>query len=68
VTRPGNAPYTLTVEAADGKAAAKAVEKDLITAGATSSGYRIQVVNAQLGADSYTITNNGPTTATGTIS
>ena len=60
VTRPGNAPYTLTVEAADGKAAAKAVERDLITAGANGSGYRIQVVNAQLGADSYTITNNGP--------
>ena len=60
VTRPGTAPYTLTVEATDGIAAGKAVERDLITAGANGSGYRIQVVNAQLGADSYTITNNGP--------
>jgi hypothetical protein len=64
VKRPGNAPYTLTVEAADGKTAAKTVERNLIIAGANSSGYTIQVVNAQLGADSYTITNNGPTTAT----
>ena len=68
VTRPRNAPYVLTVEAASGKAAAEAVQRDLITAGANSSGYTIQVVNARLGADSYTITNNGPTTATGTIS
>jgi hypothetical protein len=60
VTRPGTAPYTLTVEAASGPEAGKAVEKDLITAGANGSGYRIQVVNAQLGADSYTISNNGP--------
>jgi predicted DNA binding CopG/RHH family protein len=67
IKRPGNAPYTLTVEAADGKTAAKTVERNLIIAGANSSGYTIQVVNAQLGADSYTITNNGPTNV-GTIS
>jgi len=67
IKRPGNAPYTLTVEAADGKTAAKTVERNLIIAGANSSGYTIQVVNAQLGADSYTITNNGPTTTTANI-
>jgi len=61
VTRPGNAPYTLTVEAADGVAAGKAVEKDLITAGATSSGYRIVVVNAQKGIQVYTVSNTGST-------
>ena len=60
VTRPGVAPYTLKVESTDGVAAAKAVEKDLITAGANGSGYKIDVVNAQLGAPSYTISNNGP--------
>ena len=61
VTRPGNAPYTLTVEAADGVAAGKAVEKDLITAGANSSGYRIVVVNAQKGIQVYTVSNTGST-------
>jgi hypothetical protein len=61
VTRPGNAPYTLTVEAADGAAAGKAVEKDLITAGANSSGYRIVVVNAQKGIQVYTVSNTGST-------
>jgi hypothetical protein len=63
VKRPGNDPYTLTVEAASGKKAAEAVQRDLITAGANSSGYTIQAVNAQLGTESFTITNNGPTTA-----
>ena len=61
VTRPGVTPYTLKVEATDGVAAGKSVEKDLITAGANGSGYRIVVVNAQKGIQVYTISNNGPT-------
>jgi len=61
VTRPGNAPYTLTVEAADGAAAGKAVEKDLITAGANSSGYKIVVVNAQKGIQVDTRSSTGST-------
>jgi len=61
VTRSGNAPYTLTVEAADGAAAGKAVEKDLITAGANSSGYKIVVVNAQKGIQVDTRSSTGST-------
>jgi len=60
VTRPGTAPYTLTVEAATPEAAGKTVEQDLVTAGANGSGYLIKVVNAQLGVPQYTISNNGP--------
>lgn len=60
VTRPGTDPYTLIVESTDGETAAKKVEKDLIAAGANGSGYRIDVVNAQKGIPSYSISNNGP--------
>jgi hypothetical protein len=59
VTRPGQAPYTLKVEAATPEAAGKTVEQDLQLAGANGSGYLIKVVNAQLGVPQYTITNNG---------
>jgi len=67
VTRPGVIPYTLKVEAATPEAAGDKVEQDLVTAGANGSGYKISVINAQLGVQQYTVSNNGPTTATGTI-
>ena len=60
VTRPGVIPYTLKVEAATPEAAGDKVEQDLVTAGANGSGYKISVINAQLGVQQYTVSNNGP--------
>ena len=60
VTRPGVIPYILTIEAATPEAAGKKVEQDLVTAGANGSGYKISVINAQLGVQQYAVSNNGP--------
>ena len=42
------------------EAAGDKVEQDLVTAGANGSGYKISVINAQLGVQQYTVSNNGP--------